>query len=168
MFKLILKGIVILLVVLAVAFAVAAIVIPGEKSFTQETEINASREAVWEVLNDKAKYPEWQDQLTKVEIKDAKNWTEFTQNTDPIEFTETSSEENVSLKLSYKGTWTGELRRISPDKTILRTTDTSEVSSVVMKVMMAMFFDIEDFAKDWNQKLKKRAETLGVRESGNG
>jgi uncharacterized protein YndB with AHSA1/START domain len=165
--KLVVIGLVILVVVIAVALTSAAIVIPKNKTFTQEIEINASREVIWKVLNDKANYPEWQDQLTRVEIRDSKNWIEYTKQSDPIEFTEVASEEPVSLRLSYKmgpsykGTWTGELRRIAPDKTILRTTDTSEVDSVAVKIMMAVFFDIEDFAKDWNQKLKKRAEENG-------
>jgi uncharacterized protein YndB with AHSA1/START domain len=167
MLKLVLKGLVIVLVLIAVAFTSAAIVIPKKRTFTQETEINASREVIWRILNDKASYPQWQDQLEKVEIKDAKNWLEYLkQGGDPIEFTENSSEEPVGLSLSfkmgesYKGSWTGELRRIGPKKTILRTTDKSEVDSVMMKVMMAMFFDTEEFAKGWNQKLKKRAETM--------
>ena len=166
MLKLILKGIVILVVIIVVAFAVAAIVIPKKKSFTQETEIEASREIVWKVLNDKEKYTEWQDQLKKVEIKDDKNWTETTTQDQVLEMTLVSSEEPVSMRLSYKigedfrGAWSGELRRVSPTKTIIRTTDSTEIESVIMKVTVAMFFDIEDFAKDWNQKLKKRAESL--------
>ena len=60
----------------------------------------------------------------------------------------------------FTGSWKGELRRISPSKTVIRTTDTSRVDSTFTKVMMAMFFDIEDFAKDWNQKLKKQAELV--------
>ncbi len=93
-------------------------------------------------------------------------WIEYTEETEPITFTLISSEEPVSMRLQYtmgdlfRGEWSGELRRMADDRTILRTTDTSEVDSVITKVMMAMFFDIEDFAKDWNQKVKKRAESI--------
>ncbi|NNE66749.1 MAG: hypothetical protein HKN33_09285 [Pyrinomonadaceae bacterium] len=166
MLKLILKGLVILVVAILVAFASAAVVIPAKKTFTQETPIDASRETVWKVLTERDKYPEWQEKVKKIEVKDEKNWTEFTENTDPIVFTETSREENVGMRISYsmgeffKGTWVGEIRRIGPNKSIIRTTDTSQVNSVVMKIAMAMFFDIEDFAKDWNQSLKKRAEEV--------
>ena len=166
MLKLILKGFVILLVVAVVAFASAALVVPKKKSFTQETEINVSRETVWKVLNDREKYTEWQDQLTKVEIKDDKHWSETTVDGQILLFTLVSSEEPTGMRISYnigenfKGAWSGELRRVAPDKTIIRTTDSTEIDSVIMKVTVAIFFDIEDFAKEWNQKLKKRAESL--------
>ncbi|MEZ5308060.1 MAG: SRPBCC family protein [Pyrinomonadaceae bacterium] len=165
MFKFFLKFLVVLVAIVIVAFVSAAIVIPKKKTFTQETEINASRARIWQVLNDRKAYPEWQEKLLNVEIKDEKHWTEFTRDTEPLEFTIVQSEEPNSMTLEYKmgdsfsGKWQGELRRVSDTKTILRTTDTNEVNSVVMKVMMAIFFDLEEFANDWNQALKKRAET---------
>ncbi|MDH3529341.1 MAG: hypothetical protein OEQ28_07230, partial [Acidobacteriota bacterium] len=132
--------------------------------------INASRETVWQVLNDKEKYTEWQDQLKTVDIKDDENWTETTTQGQVLEMKLVSSEEPIRMRLSYKigedfkGAWSGELRRVSPTKTIIRTTDSTEIDSVIMKVTVAMFFDIEDFAKDWNQKLKKRSEALKMGE----
>ena len=164
--KFALKTITVLVVVVVVAFTSAAIVIPRKKTFVQETEINASREVVWQVLNDKEKYPEWQEQIKKVAIRDEDNWSEETADGQTIVFKRTFSEEPAGMGLEYsvgdyfRGTWRGELRRLSNDRTIIRTTDSSEVDSVVMKVFMAMFFDIEDFARDWNKKLKKRAESL--------
>ncbi len=170
MVKTILKGLVILAVILVVAFVSAAIVIPKKKSFSQETEIYASREVVWSVLNDKEKFPEWQPNIKRIDMRGDRIWIEYTQETEPITFTLLSSEEPINMRLQYtmgdhfRGNWSGELRRMADDRTILRTTDTSEVDSVVTKVMMAMFFDIEDFAKDWNKKVKKRAESLQKQE----
>ena len=60
-----------------VAFFSASIVIPAKKTFTQETPIDASRETVWKVLTDRDKYPEWQEKVKKIEVKDEKNWTEY-------------------------------------------------------------------------------------------
>ena len=164
--KFLLKTLVVLVTIVIVAIVSALIVIPRERSFTQETEINASRETIWKVLTDREKYGEWQDSVAKIEIVDADNWKETTKDGQEIEFTFTAREEPANLRLEYKigdgfsGTWKGDLRRMAPKKTIIRTTDTTEVHSAVVKLMMAMFFDIEDFAKDWNQKLKKRAEAL--------
>ena len=151
---------------LGIAFLAGGLLIPNEKSYTQETEINASQETVWKVLNDHEKFPEWQDKLASVEIKDEKNWTEVTKDAGPIDFTIVSSDQPNKLELkysmgeSYKGEWFGELRSPAEGKTVLKTTDKSVVNSWVMKILMSAFFDIEEFAKDWNQKLKARAESL--------
>lgn len=167
-----LKAIGLLVAILVTAFLAAAVLIPANKSFTQVTEINASRETVWKVLTDRERYAEWQDQLTKIEIKNDKDWTETTKDGQILEMTFVSKNKPSDLRLSYnigesfKGAWKGELREISTDKTIIRTTDSTEINSVVMKIMVAIFFDIEDFAKGWNQKLKKRAEAL-QRDNGN-
>ncbi len=164
MIRKILKIIAVLITILVIVFVSAAIVIPKKKSYTQETVISASREDIWKVLTDKAKYTEWQDQLAKVEIKDDRHWTETTIDGQILEMTLEKSEEPERMELSYKigenflGSWSGDMRSLTPNKTIIRTTDTIEIDSVIMKVTVAMFFDIEEFAKDWNQKLKKRAE----------
>jgi len=152
--------------ILGLIFVAGGILIPAEKSFTQETEINASQETVWNVLNDHEKFPEWQDKLASVEIKDEKNWTEVTKEAGPIDFTIVSSDKPNKLQLKYSmgdnftGEWHGELSEKAEGKTILKTTDKSVVNSWVMKVLMSAFFDIEDFAKDWNKKLKARAESI--------
>lgn len=156
----------VVMVLIGAAFLAGGLLISNEKSFTQETEINASQETVWNVLNDHEKFPEWQDKLESVEIKDEKNWTEVTKDAGPIDFTIVSSNKPNKLQLKYsmgesfKGEWFGELSSPSEGKTILKTTDKSIVNSWVMKVLMSAFFDIEDFAKDWNKKLKARAESL--------
>ena len=160
-------GLLVLLIgLLAIGYIVGGLLIPREKTFTQETEINASKETVWRVLNDREKYPEWQDKLEKVEVRDESNWTEVAQDAGPIEFTVVRKDEPNSLHLKYilgatiKGEWLGELESSAGGKTIITTTDRSIVESWSTKILMSMFFDIEDFARDWNQKLKKRAEKI--------
>lgn len=154
-----------LILAAAAAFVAAGIIIPNEKTVTQVTEINASAETVWTVLNDREKYPEWQDQLEKVEVKDEKRWTEVTPG-GPIEFVIDRSDEGRSMDISYsmgesfKGTWRGELSPRGDKQALLRTTDKTVVDGWFTKVMMAMFFDLEDFAREWNAKLKKRAEAI--------
>lgn len=169
----VLKALAILLTLVVVGSIVAIIAIPHKREINQETEINASRQIVWEVLNDKSKYTEWQDAIKKVNIKDENNWTEITTNGEQeIQFKKTMSLEPEGLGLSYtmgdsmKGTWRGELKRLGPNKTLIRTKDTSEVNSAVSKVLMAVFFDYEGLVKGWNQKLKKRAEEIQKKRRG--
>ena len=169
----VLKTLGVLLSIVIVGSIVAIMAIPHKRELNQETEINASRQVIWEVLNDKEKYTEWQDAIKKVEVKDENNWTEITaEGEQVIEFTKTMSKKPEGMGLEYKigetmkGTWRGELKRLGPNKTMLRTKDTSEVSSAVTKVMMAIFFDFEGFAKEWNQKLKKRSEEIQKQRNG--
>ncbi len=155
-----------LVCLLGIGFLAGGLLIPNEKSFTQETEINASRETVWKVLNDREKYPEWQDKLDSVEIKDEKNWVEVTKDAGPIDFKIVRSEEPKLLELHYStqsgvaGEWIGELKEVGESKTIVTTRDKSIVNSWIAKIFMSAFFDIEEFAKDWNKKIKARAESI--------
>ena len=153
-----------IVLVVVLAFVAAGVIIPSERSFTQVTEIEASPETVWAVLNDREKYLEWQDQLTKIEITDETHWTEYPKNADPLKLTITGRDEGRSMDITYsmdngfEGSWRGELSPRGEQRTLIRTTDKMVTNGWIMKIMMAMFFDIEDFAKDWNQKLKKRCE----------
>ncbi|MCO6512350.1 MAG: SRPBCC family protein [Aridibacter famidurans] len=152
-------------VLLAAAFIALGLYIPAEKEFTQVTEINASAETVWKVLKDVKGYPEWQDQIERVEIKNEKEWVEHTPG-GAIDFRVVSEEAPRTMEIAYsmggtfEGSWRGELSPRGTDKTLLRTTDSTKVDGWFTKIMMWFFFDIEDFAKDWNSKLKKRAEAL--------
>ena len=165
--KFALKVLAVLLTIVVVSLIVAIVTVPNKRTIHQETEINASREIVWQVLNDKAKYTEWQDSISEVRVKDDNNWVEIAADGgQEIVFRRTLADEPSAMRLEYtmgddfKGKWQGELKRLSPTKTIIKTTDSSEIQSGMMKIMMALFFDYEEFVKDWNKKLKKQAEAL--------
>ena len=164
--KLLLKLAIGLIGLLVLVFVLAGLLIPSEKTFTQETVIDASPETVWSVLTDREKYPEWQDKLSGVEIKDDENWVEISKDAGPIDFKFVKRDKPKLLELNYStqsgvnGEWRGELKSMGDGKTTVTTTDKSIVNSWVAKIFMSMFFDVEDFARDWNQKLKKRAESL--------
>ncbi|REJ76204.1 MAG: hypothetical protein DWQ47_11355 [Acidobacteria bacterium] len=150
---------------LVAAFVTLGLLIPAEKEFTQVTEIEASAETVWTVLKDVEKYPEWQDQIEKIEIRNEKEWIEHTPG-GAIDFKIESEDELRSMDIGYKmgdsftGSWKGELSPRGGKKTLLRTTDATKVDGWFTKVMMWFFFDIEEFAKEWNGNLKARAEEI--------
>src|SRR2546422_206653 len=62
--KIILLAFAAIIVLCGAAFVVAGLLIPAERSFTNEVEINAPAEVVWAVVNDRDKYTEWQANLT--------------------------------------------------------------------------------------------------------
>ncbi|MEZ5344827.1 MAG: SRPBCC family protein [Pyrinomonadaceae bacterium] len=154
---------------LGIVFVTAGILVPSERTFSQETIIDAPPEIVWNVLTEREKYPEWQKDLKSVKITGEKTWTEETKDAGPIDFKILRSEKPVLLEIEYsmgswmKGGWSGKLKRLEGGKTLINTTDKTSVKSWPMKIGMSMFFDIEDFARDWNRALKTRAESSYVK-----
>jgi uncharacterized protein YndB with AHSA1/START domain len=151
----------------AVAFTIAVIVIPAEKSFTNEVDIAATPEQVWQVIFDKKRYPEWQTAITNVEVTDEKNWIEYTKNApDPMHFTVVNDKRPAEVELHYTmgdafgGHWHG---TITPTATgvKLKTVDSYKADGWLSKVMVGVLFDLDKFAKDWNTKLKARVESIG-------
>ena len=60
---------------------------------------------------------------------------------------------------TMQGRWKGEMTPTA-NGVRLKTTDSYKTDGWLMKVMLGAFFDLDKFAKDWNNKLKQRAETL--------
>lgn len=156
------------LVVLGAAFLVAVISVPAERSFVNEVEISAPAEKVWGVILDKARYTEWQTSITRVEMIDEKNWIEYPRDApEPIRFTIANDSRPQAMEFHYtmgdlfEGHWRGEISP-SANGVTLRTTDSYKVDGAVTKVMIGIFFDLDTFAKDWNSKLKARAESLNI------
>ena len=157
-----LVGVFIALIV--VAIIAAASIIPSERSFTNEIEIDAPPDKVWRVIMDRADYPEWQTNLTKVEVIDDKNWVEYPKDSpEPLRFTLARDERPTRMEFAYKmgdsfdGEWAGDVTPIAGGVR-LRTNDSYAASGVVTKILIGMFFDFDKFAKDWNNKLKERVE----------
>jgi uncharacterized membrane protein len=156
----------ILALTFVVGLFIAGAMIPGSRSFTNEVEINAPHEQVWVVINDKARYTEWQTLLEKIEIVDDRNWIEYPKNsTEPLKFTLATDERSLKMEFHYTmgkdfaGHWKGEM---TPTATgvRLKTTDSYTTNETLTKVLIYAFFDMENFAKDWNSNLKTRVESL--------
>ena len=163
------KLLLVVAVLISVAFAavvVAGFLIPAERSLANEIEIDAPAEKVWQVITDKPRYTEWQTQLDRVEIIDYANWIEYPKNApEPLKFhlvndaRPTTMEFGYTMSNSIHGHWKGD---VTPTATgvRLKTIDSYRIDSWPMKMLMGAFFDLDGFAKDWNNKLKRRVETL--------
>lgn len=149
-----------------IVFLIAGILVPSERSCTQETIIDSSPEVIWSVLTDREKFPEWQKDLKSVKITGSNTWIGETKEAGSIDFTVIRSEKPTSLDLKYskgswmQGGWSGRLKQIDNGKTVITTTDKTIAGNWPMKIMMSMFFNIGDFASDWNKSLKDRAEAI--------
>ena len=74
--KLLIAAVVVVLL-LAGSVVVAGFFIPAGRSFTNEVNIDAPAEKVWQAITDRERYTEWQTQLERVEIIDDTNWIEY-------------------------------------------------------------------------------------------
>lgn len=156
----------VLVLVLIIAVFVAGSLMPAERAFTNEIDINVPAERVWEVITDKQRYTEWQTQLDRVEITDDKNWIEYPRTTpEPLKFHLVDDARPKKMEFEYtmgnamQGRWVGEVTP-GPTGVRLKTVDSYKTDGFLMKILMGAFFDLDSFAKEWNGKLKQRAETL--------
>lgn len=152
--------------VLGIAFVAAALLMPAERSFTNEVEINAPAERVWQVLTDKTRYAEWQDKIERVEPIDDKHWIEYAKGAPaPLKFSVVTDERPRKMEFhytmgdSYEGHWTGEITPTAAGVK-LKTTDSNHAKDWFTKVFTGLFFDMDSFAKEWNSKLKQRVESV--------
>lgn len=166
----VLKKLVIALAVLVLAAAVTILVAgaltPEERSFTNDVEIDAPAETIWQVITDKRRYTEWQTQLERVEILDAENWIEYPRSAPaPVRFRVISDSRPDGMELEYTmgdymlGRWKGEMTPAG-NGVRLKTVDSYKTEGLAMRILMIAFFDLDRFAKDWNNKLKARSEAL--------
>ena len=156
----------VLVLVVALAIVTMGLFVPPERSFTNEIDINAPPDKVWQVLTDKKRYTKWQAQLDRVEITDDQHWVEYPKDVpEPLSFRVENDSRPSSMEFSYtmgnamQGRWKGEMTP-TVNGVRLKTTDSYNTDGWLMKVMLGAFFDLDKFAKDWNNKLKQRAETL--------
>ena len=149
------------------ALVIAWLAIPAERSFTNEIEINVPADTVWRVITDREHYTEWQTGLNRVEIVDDRHWLEHVNGgPGPLKFTEIADDRPKSMEFAYSidenldGGWKG---TITPTATgsRLTTVDSYRAKDLFTKLLVPVFFNLDRFAKDWNQQLKTRAETIG-------
>ena len=164
--KILLLVLVVIIVLCGAAFIVAGLVIPEERSFTNEIEINAAAETVWQVVNDRGKYTAWQTNLTRVEVIDDNSWIEYPKDSpQPLRFSLAKDERPARMEFNYTmgeslgGKWLGEISRTA-NGVRLKTEDSYAAKGWLTKILLAAFFDMDGFAKDWNQRLKQRVESL--------
>ncbi len=159
-------GILAVVVLVLAAFVIAGLTVPETGSYVNEVTINAPAERVWNVITDIERYPEWQTNLARAEVTDAKNWTEYPRDApQPLKFALASDARPERMEFHYtmgdafSGQWKGEITTASGGVR-LKTIDSYIADGWVTKILIWMFFDYDRFAKDWNNKLKERVEKL--------
>jgi uncharacterized membrane protein len=164
--KVILLVLAAIVVLCGAVFIAAGLLLPAERSFANEVEINAPADIVWQVINDRDKYTEWQPNLTRVEVIDERKWVEYPKNSpESLRFETAKDERPIGMEFKYTmgdsfaGRWRGEIGQTASGVK-LKTEDSYSAEGWLTKILVAAFFDMDSFAKDWNQRLKRRAESL--------
>lgn len=152
--------------VFAIGYLIMGYTLPDETVVKSEFDVAAAPEKVWQVLNDHEKYPEWAPNIAKVEVINDKQWREWPGDSDlPLAFTVVNEQAPGKLELGYtmgpffEGHWKGEITA-TPTGSHVTTEDRMQAKTWATKITMYPFFDLNDFVKTWNRKLKERAETL--------
>jgi uncharacterized membrane protein len=148
------------------AFIGAMIAVPNERSFTNEIAINAPADAVWSVINDREHFAEWQTDLKGVDVEDDAHWIEYPKNSpEPLRFALIEDDRPSSMTFEYtmgdmfQGSWRGDVTPTA-EGVRLKTHDSYRSNGNVAKVLIAVFFNLDTFAKKWNASLKQRTESL--------
>lgn len=155
-----------IVLIIGLVFVALGLFLPNEVVVNNEVEINASPEKVWQVVDDKEKYAEWGPNLIKIEIINDKKWKEFIKgNDEPIVFEAVNIQKPDKYEVKYSmgnimnGEWRGDFNKTEKG-TLLKTEDKIIHTSWGGKIFMPLFFDLDKFAKQFNQRLKQRAESL--------
>lgn len=156
----------VVVIVLAIGYLIMGYTLPDETTVKSEFDVAAPPEKVWQALTDREKYPEWAPNIVKVEIINDKQWREWPKDSEsPLTFNTISEQPPGSMELSYamgdffEGHWKGEIKA-TPSGARVTTEDRMRAKTWATKIMMYPFFDLNDFVKTWNRKLKERAESL--------
>jgi uncharacterized protein YndB with AHSA1/START domain len=156
----------VVVIVLAIGYLIMGYTLPDETVVRTEFDVAAPPEKVWLALTDHQKYPEWAPNVARVEVESDRKWKEYLKDSpDPISFSVVSEKPSEQMEISYamgeffEGHWKGEIKA-TPAGAHVTVEDRMRVKSWAMKIMMYPFFDLNEFVKTWNGKLKERAESL--------
>ncbi len=154
-----------LVLVLSLIFIGLGLFLPDEIVVENQIDINASPEEIWQVIEEREKFPEWAPNIEKVVVINENQWKEFPRGSDlPIIFENVKLEKPSRYELKYEmenimnGEWIGTFEKTSYG-TILKTKDKLIHKTWMGKIFMPLFFDIDIFAKEFNQKLKEKVES---------
>lgn len=147
------------------AFVILGLALPNERNYVNEVEINAPADRVWAIILDKERYAEWQPNISKVERISETEWREYLKDSpQPLDFKVVKDERPRTMEFAmtmgeaYKGYWRGEILPTG-NGVKLQTEDKMMLEGWLAKTMIPLFFDLDGFAKDWNSRLKTRAES---------
>ena len=170
----IILGLVGLFALIALVLQIAGSRMPREHRSQLTATLHANRAAVWAVITDYAKMPEWWPAVKAVRLEKLPAGTELTWNTDKhgqqIAFRtkeerhgERLVREIVGKDLPFGGTWTFELADAADGGTTLTLTEDGFITPPVFRALATWVFGLDTTQKDYLASLEKHLGKNAVR-----
>jgi uncharacterized protein YndB with AHSA1/START domain len=155
-----------LLAVLAIIVALVLIVVlvgellPKNHSATRAARFRQPPDAIWTVITDYSKFPEWRKSVVRVEalppVNGQPSWEEFDThgNAIPYEIVEATPGQKLisriaDANLPFGGSWTYILTRQPDGNTLLRITEDAEIRNPVFRFVARFFIGYTKTMEDY-------------------
>lgn len=152
--------IVVVVFVIFLAIYLYGLSLPAEQKFKASKTIATSPQKIWQVLSDWKGQKEWRTDLKKVEVIDDKTFLEYPHYGPPIRFELLKIEQPTFMELKlthprftsiYKITLTQQ-----GEKTLLEEDYVFNYPSPMTRVLIPIFFNIDEFSKTFFNNLEKQ------------
>lgn len=134
---------------------------PATKEVTAEVQLIAPASHVWATMTAWADQPKWRKGIQRVEVLDSDQFVEYPKRGSPIHFHVLSSAppRRLELKMSgpVAGNYVAELFEENGITTVL-VTECVTVEGPFVRVISKLFFDPENFVKEYLAELKFHVE----------
>lgn len=136
--------------------------IPVKHVVTVEERINAPIDRVWSIMTDWENQESWRSEVNKVVVISPTKFIEYAKNGPAITFEVVESQKPYYFELvmtgSVRGSYIATLSFLEGVTTVTAK-ETIFNDSVIGRVISRLFFDLEEFAKNYLLQLKTHAES---------
>ncbi len=135
--------------------------LPPTQELKTQIQIKAPIAKVWLIMTTWADQPQWRKNIREVKILTSSQFSEIPKRGKPIHFQVLEREEPKRIKLKMSGGVTGsysaELLEESGITTV-KITESITIQSAFQRILNKVFFNLEEFAKEYLTALKSYSE----------
>lgn len=147
--------------VIGLVYLIGIVILPASQKAEVHIRINAPAQRVWKILTAWQDQPQWRLEIERVELKSENEFVEYPKRGGPIHFRVAYAEPPIRFGLemtgAVKGTYAIELIE-SAGVTVARATEKIVVENPFQRILIGLFFNLEDFAGHFLKQLKTQAE----------
>lgn len=152
----------ILSVLAIIAFVfVAGLLLPKQREFIKQAELNSPPEKVFQVVTDFANQTSWRDDVQEIKVIDEKTWTEIPKKGTPITFKTKQKIENQLFEIeiiepkNFNGYWIGTFEDTkNGTKVVFKEVVTIE--NPFFRVLSSIFVDLDKTMEVYLNNLKTK------------
>jgi hypothetical protein len=148
------------LVIIAFVFVVG-ILLPKQRDFVKQADLNSPPEKVFQVVTDFANQTLWRDDVQEIKVIDEKTWTEVPKKGTPITFRVERKVENQLFEIeiiepkNFNGYWIGTFEETkNGTKVVFKEVVTIE--NPFFRVLSSIFVDLDKAMEVYMNNLKTK------------